>query len=169
MRFPCYGLTEQQMSEGNLDGPIVNRLQEWVRKLLAQQIDPLARIDELVEGRDLVILCDEVGCGVVPIDPAQREWREAVGRVCCALAQKAGVCRPGAVRDCHPYQGGTGMSTLVLIRHGKTAGNLQKRYIGRTDEPLCPEGKKGDDSKADALSRRPARLFESPVALPSDR
>ncbi|MDY3989801.1 MAG: bifunctional adenosylcobinamide kinase/adenosylcobinamide-phosphate guanylyltransferase [Massilioclostridium sp.] len=85
----CYGLTEQQISEGNLDGPIVNRLQEWVRKLLAQQIDPLARIDELVEGRDLVILCDEVGCGVVPIDPAQREWREAVGRVCCALAQKA--------------------------------------------------------------------------------
>ena len=34
------------------------------------------------------------------------------------------------------------MSTLVLIRHGKTAGNLQKRYIGRTDGPLCPEGKK---------------------------
>lgn len=29
----------------------------------------------------------------------------------------------------------------VLIRHGKTAGNLAGRYIGcRTDEPLCPEG-----------------------------
>ena len=31
---------------------------------------------------------------------------------------------------------------MVLIRHGKTYGNTQGRYIGaRTDEPLCPEGK----------------------------
>jgi len=29
---------------------------------------------------------------------------------------------------------------LIFIRHGKTAGNLEKRYIGRTDEPLCHEG-----------------------------
>lgn len=30
--------------------------------------------------------------------------------------------------------------TVNFIRHGKTAGNLEKRYIGRTDEPLCAEG-----------------------------
>lgn len=29
---------------------------------------------------------------------------------------------------------------LYLIRHGKTAGNLERRYVGRTDEPLCQEG-----------------------------
>lgn len=29
---------------------------------------------------------------------------------------------------------------IVFIRHGLTAGNLEKRYIGRTDEPLCSEG-----------------------------
>ena len=29
---------------------------------------------------------------------------------------------------------------ILLLRHGLTAGNLEKRYIGRTDEPLCPEG-----------------------------
>ena len=29
----------------------------------------------------------------------------------------------------------------VLIRHGMTRGNRERRYIGaRTDEPLCPEG-----------------------------
>lgn len=56
----------------------------------------------------------------------------------------------------------------VLIRHGKTAGNLAGRYIGcRTDEPLCPEGiaqlREG---------RYPAveRVFASPPApLPGDR
>ena len=30
--------------------------------------------------------------------------------------------------------------TVYLIRHGMTAGNLEKRYIGRTDEPLCEAG-----------------------------
>lgn len=30
---------------------------------------------------------------------------------------------------------------IIFIRHGKTAGNLEKRYIGRTDEPLCSKGK----------------------------
>ncbi len=30
---------------------------------------------------------------------------------------------------------------IFLIRHGLTAGNLKKRYIGRTDEVLCEEGK----------------------------
>ena len=29
---------------------------------------------------------------------------------------------------------------VYLLRHGKTAGNLEKRYIGRTDEDLCDEG-----------------------------
>ena len=31
---------------------------------------------------------------------------------------------------------------IVLLRHAQTAGNLERRYIGRTDEPLCTEGKK---------------------------
>lgn len=30
---------------------------------------------------------------------------------------------------------------IYLIRHGKTKGNLEGRYIGRTDEPLCESGK----------------------------
>lgn len=33
------------------------------------------------------------------------------------------------------------MIKIIMIRHFATAGNLVKRYIGRTDEPLCEEGK----------------------------
>ncbi|MGN0696326.1 MAG: histidine phosphatase family protein [Oscillospiraceae bacterium] len=29
---------------------------------------------------------------------------------------------------------------IIFIRHGMTAGNAEKRYIGRTDEPLSSEG-----------------------------
>lgn len=30
---------------------------------------------------------------------------------------------------------------LLLLRHGQTAGNLERRYVGRTDEPLSPAGR----------------------------
>ena len=37
---------------------------------------------------------------------------------------------------------GTGAEMkLQFIRHGKTQGNLEKRYIGSTDEPLCAKGR----------------------------
>lgn len=28
---------------------------------------------------------------------------------------------------------------LIILRHGKTVGNRENRYVGRTDEPLCDE------------------------------
>lgn len=31
--------------------------------------------------------------------------------------------------------------TVYLIRHGQTQGNLERRYIGSTDQPLCPQGR----------------------------
>lgn len=34
----------------------------------------------------------------------------------------------------------TNQVEIVLIRHGKTEGNKEKRYIGRTDQPLSEEG-----------------------------
>lgn len=33
--------------------------------------------------------------------------------------------------------------TVTLIRHGQTFGNSLHRYIGITDEPLCPQGVAG--------------------------
>ena len=38
---------------------------------------------------DAVIVANEIGCGVVPIDRRERAWREAVGRALCVLAQKS--------------------------------------------------------------------------------
>lgn len=53
------------------------------------------------------------------------------------------------------------MNTLYFIRHGATAGNLERRYIGRTDEPLCPAGY----AQLEALKGRIAAdlLFVSPM------
>lgn len=29
---------------------------------------------------------------------------------------------------------------IIFIRHGKTQGNIEKKYIGSTDQPLCKSG-----------------------------
>jgi adenosyl cobinamide kinase/adenosyl cobinamide phosphate guanylyltransferase len=36
-----------------------------------------------------VVICDEVGCGVIPIDGHERKWREEVGRSATAIAAEA--------------------------------------------------------------------------------
>ena len=41
------------------------------------------------ENPDLIIVTDEVGYGIVPMDAKDREWREACGRVCTKLAVHA--------------------------------------------------------------------------------
>lgn len=41
------------------------------------------------EHPDGVVICDEVGCGVTPLDREDRIWRERVGRTCCRLAERA--------------------------------------------------------------------------------
>lgn len=30
---------------------------------------------------------------------------------------------------------------VFLLRHGQTMGNLERRYTGSSDEPLCPQGR----------------------------
>ena len=53
------------------------------------------------------------------------------------------------------------MAELLLIRHGKTAGNLLGRYIGsRTDEPLCDEGR---EELAGKQLPEVERLYVSPM------
>ena len=36
-----------------------------------------------------VVVTDEIGCGIVPMDASERAWREAVGRLACRLAENA--------------------------------------------------------------------------------
>jgi len=41
-------------------------------------------------GSSLIIICDELGCGIIPLDASDRQYREDVGRIMCSLAEKAG-------------------------------------------------------------------------------
>ncbi|MDY4970634.1 MAG: histidine phosphatase family protein [Lachnospiraceae bacterium] len=53
---------------------------------------------------------------------------------------------------------------MYLIRHGKTQGNLEKRYVGTTDEQLCEEGREMIRSYAQAgIYPKVQAVFTSPM------
>lgn len=40
----------------------------------------------MTENPGLILVSDEIGCGIVPVDPFDRQYREMTGRVCTQLA-----------------------------------------------------------------------------------
>jgi alpha-ribazole phosphatase len=57
--------------------------------------------------------------------------------------------------------GGPSMLSIVLLRHGKTEGNLVSRYNGVTDEPLCDEGVR--EAQCAAHYPEITRVYSSPL------
>ncbi len=61
-----------------------------VREQLKQGKNPLKEAEKLAEkNSNVVITSDELGCGLVPVDDFEREYREKNGRVNCYFAEKA--------------------------------------------------------------------------------
>ena len=71
----------QTFNSRRFSSQMINDRAQW----LAEEIP--ARI--LKEGRQRIIITDEIGCGVVPADAFQREYRELAGRIACRIAAEA--------------------------------------------------------------------------------
>ena len=63
---------------------LIYNLQEYIRAHHKESDCELPSFRE-----DAVIICDEVGCGIVPLSREERALREATGRICCRLAEQA--------------------------------------------------------------------------------
>lgn len=151
----------------------IRHFHEYLRRCLEEdpKFDASAFAGRLAkENLDLVIVTNEQGYGIVPAEPFDRLWRETVGRVCTRLASAARevhrvVCGLGMV-----LKGSTsGCMEIFLIRHGKTAGNLEQRYIGSTDEELCETGiqelQRGSYPDAQVWLTSPMKRCRQTVAL----
>ena len=69
------------LAEGVLD------FQEYIRAELKNGYDVSGLAEKLIrENPDVILVSQEVGYGVVPMDAFERTYREAVGRVCTKLA-----------------------------------------------------------------------------------
>lgn len=94
-----YSLTAEQTIDGAMEEfngqrtsgvRIFNHFHLWVRRHLKAGEDVGMLMERLLaEQPDCIILSDEIGNGIVPIDPAEREYREQTGRLLCELAEKA--------------------------------------------------------------------------------
>ncbi len=45
--------------------------------------------DRIASQPDLIIISDELGCGIVPMEKEDRLWRETTGRLLCFAAEQA--------------------------------------------------------------------------------
>lgn len=119
---------------------VVANAQELVRP---EDSDPVLIANDLASAAR-VVLCDEVGSGIVPIDPSERAWRERAGRLSCELAERADsvvrmVCGiPTALKGPPPRT--ERPVRLVIMRHGSTQANEQHTYAGFTDVALSGQG-----------------------------
>ena len=61
--------------------------QEYIRRQLQEEKEVTSLAQTLIlRNPDVILVSQEVGYGVVPIDAFERKYREAVGRVCTELA-----------------------------------------------------------------------------------
>lgn len=76
-------LTEEQLwtAEG------INGFHKFIKKEMKAGKDVSDLAERLIEKNpDVILVSDEVGYGVVPIDAFDRAYRESVGRICTKLA-----------------------------------------------------------------------------------
>lgn len=79
------GYSDHDIADAVLDErPVLNNLQDMV---FADPAGSTGLYDTLVQKS--VVICNEVGSGIIPLERADREAREATGRLCIRLAQAA--------------------------------------------------------------------------------
>jgi adenosylcobinamide kinase/adenosylcobinamide-phosphate guanylyltransferase len=89
------GLSPDCVADGSspnnwLEKPILNGIHRGIHQMCLEGGDSYAVVENLLDKNPhAVILCDEIGCGIVPMEPKEREYRETVGRICCMLAKQA--------------------------------------------------------------------------------
>lgn len=72
--------------------PDMKSLHLMVRSLIQEGKDPRANVLSMLEQcSEWLVTCDEIGCGIVPIEKTDRRWREQTGRLLCELAQCADI------------------------------------------------------------------------------
>ncbi len=79
---------------GELSGargrPVLYGAHRMVLSLLEEKRDPQAFFASVFERYpECIVICDEVGNGIVPMERSEREYRDAVGAMLILAAQKA--------------------------------------------------------------------------------
>lgn len=90
-----FGVPEEETADGAVCPPealyqtrLLYHFHEYIRRLMeAGQELPVERL--LQENPDVILVTNELGYGVVPVDRFDRAYREKTGRICCRIAKEA--------------------------------------------------------------------------------
>lgn len=70
--------------------PLIDHFHLWVKRLLSAGKDPYEAAERLVNRHPrCIIISDETGNGIVPVEKAERAYRERLGRIQIMLAKEA--------------------------------------------------------------------------------
>lgn len=74
------------------DAAVLNHLHLLIQRRLQAGLPSDCLIEQIYAvNPDMLLICDEVGLGIVPLTKEDRQYREAVGRVLCQAAQQSDV------------------------------------------------------------------------------
>lgn len=69
---------------------VINHLQQWIKSCMINGGCPEDEIRPFLDSSEnCIIICDEIGNGIVPKDSFERAYRERVGRILVQLAKRA--------------------------------------------------------------------------------
>lgn len=84
---------KKMLLETECDVLILNHLHLWVRDLLDEGMEEekiqTTILSWIKSDPDAIVICDELGNGIVPIKKQERIWREQTGRLMIELAKQA--------------------------------------------------------------------------------
>lgn len=92
-----YKITAEKIADGAAlnvsrisDFECINNFHLLVKNLLENNRNPIELTEKiLLENPDVIIILNEIGNGIIPLERSERIWREEVGRVGCFLAERA--------------------------------------------------------------------------------
>lgn len=69
---------------------VINHFHQWVKSRMLSGGCPEDEMMSFLDcNENCIIICDEIGNGIVPIDPFERAYRERMGRILVQLAKRA--------------------------------------------------------------------------------
>ena len=162
-----FGLKDSEIFTCTEDGEpdltvrCIDHLERYLRRCAAEDREPVA--PEAFR-KDAILICEDITCGIVPINALNRKWRELTGRylqrlagagadvtrVFCGFVQKLGKidkCELPEKEELskagieEPKADPSQTRQILLLRHGRTKANEEHLYCGSTDWPLSEEGR----------------------------
>lgn len=89
----AYGVTDAQIFtctglELDLRARCLRHLERYALACVRAGKEPAQALAAL-DLSDKILICDDISCGIVPLDQTERAWREATGRMTTLLARQA--------------------------------------------------------------------------------